>query len=320
MCKMTVLLGNVMNFFVFIGKSYLNYDLSGENINIMGCAIEAVCLRKGSVVSEPGCAEEKTIMKRLAHAKVNIGLIVGKRRPDGYHDLETYMARIGMADLLELEIVPSDSLSITLEGNDYLQGGEDLMEKAARAFSAWWGINFSLSVRIEKRIPLEAGLGGGSSDAACVLEALSSFFSKPLPVELCAAVGSDVPFLASGAVCARVTGRGEVVEPCDGFSGETVYVLVPRSGVNTAAAFKALDSIARPLRHLPALGSCVPEREVYPNDFELVYTGERPEGLLRGPDYCSLTGSGSGWFIITRFLNECLFTSADYVLHQTEFM
>ena len=259
-------------------------------------------------------------MRLLAHAKVNIGLLAGDRRPDGYHDLETYMARVELADNLDVEIEPASSLSITLEGNDYLQGGMDLMEKAARAFSSYWGLGFTLYVRIEKHIPVQAGLGGGSSDAAAVLNALSSFFSKPLPVELSADVGSDVPFLASGFTAALCKGRGEILQPCQGFSGQDLYILVPEDRVETKAAFNALDSIARPLRNLPALGSCAPTREVYPNDFELVYKGLRPEALLGGPCYCSLTGSGSGWFAVTRFLDECLFTSAGFALHKTRFM
>ena len=259
-------------------------------------------------------------MRVRAYAKVNIGLLVGDRRADGYHELETYMAKVGLFDELEVSIRPARELSVTLEGNDYLPQGEDLMEKAARLFSRHWGISFHLSVRIEKHIPLQAGLGGGSADAAAVLNALSVFFSKPLPVELSASVGSDVPFLASGFPCALAKGRGELLTPAPAPSGQDVYILVPEERVGTAAAFEALDSIARPRRVLPALGSCAPAREVYPNDFELVYKGKRPEGLLEGPDYCSLSGSGSSWFVITRFLDECLFTSAGFVLHKTRFI
>lgn len=259
-------------------------------------------------------------MRLQAHAKVNIGLLAEDLRDDGYHNIKTYMAKVELADFLEVSIEPSTSLSVSLEGNDYLHGEQDLMEKAAYAFYSFWGIGFALSVRIEKHIPLQAGLGGGSSDAAVVLQALSSYFSKPLPVELSARVGSDVPFLASGYSAAFCTGRGEILTPCQGFTGQELYILVPEDRVATRAAFNALDSIARPFRNLPALGSCAPSREVYPNDFELVYKGLRPEALLGGPFYCSLTGSGSGWFAITSSLDECLLTSAGFDLHRTRFI
>ena len=110
-------------------------------------------------------------MQVEAHAKINIGLIVRERGENGLHPLESYMALIGLCDLLDIAIEEADEFSISIERSvPYLEDGHmDLMEKAARIFSERFSQPFRITVRIEKRIPSKAGLGGGSADAAAVL-------------------------------------------------------------------------------------------------------------------------------------------------------
>ena len=246
-------------------------------------------------------------MRLEANAKINIGLIVGERRSDGYHSIETIMARLALADIIHAELSPSPVLSVTINGNEgYLRGGTDLMEKAALSYAEASDRTFHLDISIEKHIPVMAGLGGGSSDAASVLLFLESSFGNLLGKErlfdAAASVGSDVPFFISGAKGAIVRGRGEIIEETEVPSGLSVLLSASGKGISTAEAYAALDSIARPERHLGPISVCFPTRTSHPNDFELVApagaafpiaSGELPEGT-----YISMTGSGDVWFAL----------------------
>ena len=244
-------------------------------------------------------------MRLEAPAKINIGLLVGALRDDGYHDIETIMARISLYDIIDAEVRPSDALSVSITGNEgYIGDGMDLMEKAARLFSDRSGISFSLTIAIDKRIPARAGLGGGSSDAAAVLRFLDGAFSHPLSrhelMDLAAAVGSDVPFFMAGYPGALVRGRGEIVMstyvPC----GRRIALFVPEEGVSTAQAYRLLDRSARPERHLAGLAAAFPTPSSHPNDFAAAAGGSMPScipgSLIQDGAYISMTGSGSAWF------------------------
>ena len=246
-------------------------------------------------------------MRLSAEAKVNIGLIVGDRRADGYHDIETIMARISLADIIEAEIEQSSSFSVSIKGNDsYLSASAtDLMERAARFFYEITGFPFALSLRVEKHIPVMAGLGGGSSDAAAVLTYLNRQFGFPIDkkhlAELSVSVGSDVPFFVSGYSGALVKGRGESVSECYVPHGKRIYIRIGEEGINTAKAYAELDKIPRKQRHLSEIRA-FPTRELFPNDFELVssltHKDVFPSVFTADGAYVSLTGSGSAWFSI----------------------
>ena len=107
------------------------------------------------------------IIEKKAYAKVNLGLRVLSKRPDGFHPLKTIFHLIDLHDVITLDVSDSAVTEVAVKGNeDYLPpGGVDLMEKAARLFSATSGITFRALITIEKHIPSQAGLGGGSSDA-----------------------------------------------------------------------------------------------------------------------------------------------------------
>ena len=241
-------------------------------------------------------------MRERAYAKVNIGLHVGRKRPDGYHDIDTYMALIDLYDDVSAEIRCADSFSCHIvKEREYIVDGKDLMEVAAAAFSAVTGILFSIDISITKRIPAGAGLGGGSSDAAAVLRMLTMHFgtSRENLMKAAAMTGSDVIFFASGYSAAHVAGRGEILSPVRIPEGLKVCVCIPESRVRTADAYSRLDSIERVERELPPLVfSPVPDEKIYSNDFELVSSVSRPFLDSEGPCYVSLTGSGSGWIAI----------------------
>ena len=238
-------------------------------------------------------------MEEKAYAKINMGLAVGDRGMDGLHSIESYMALIDLYDLIDVDISLSSSLSVMIERDgQYLKEGEkDIMERCAEIFSRRFRIPFSLSIRIRKMIPSEAGLGGGSADAALILRSLFAYFGIDEDIkETAALVGSDVPFLASGYSTAFVSGRGEVVERCSGLGSLPLLLFLSAKGNSTAEAYRALDCLNREKVHLPPLS--FPDRKNFPNDFEKVYPLSIPEDIASSGAYVSLSGSGSAWYAL----------------------
>ena len=148
------------------------------------------------------------------YAKVNLILRVVRKRPDGYHDIDSLMQTVDLADTVTLRW---GGPGLTVGCSEASLGGEsNLAWKAAKRFFEATGIEGRVDIFVSKRIPVAAGLGGGSSDAACVLNALASYHgispASGLVAALALEVGSDVPYLLKGGP-ARVRGRGEIVEP-----------------------------------------------------------------------------------------------------------
>ncbi len=152
-----------------------------------------------------------------APAKANLVLRVGARRADGYHEIASLLAPLDLADLVEVRVAPGrrGGVSCRVPGRPDLDGPANLAARAAGAFRDRLGIRDRCEIRVEKRVPVTAGLGGGSSDAAAVLRCLARAYGMRDPAELAQmalAVGSDVPFFL-GRGPAWVRGRGERVEP-----------------------------------------------------------------------------------------------------------
>ncbi len=172
-------------------------------------------------------------VRLIAPAKVNLALEVLRRRPDGYHEVETVMTTVDLADRVTIEMAPPGSgLSITLEG-DYAAGivpEEDLARRAAIRMADAAGREPDLAITVEKRIPSPGGLGGGSSDAAAVIRGLRHLWRLDWPMErleaVAATLGSDVPFFLHGGT-ARCSGRGERVEPLRDVTKLRMLILVP---------------------------------------------------------------------------------------------
>lgn len=176
-----------------------------------------------------------------ANAKVNLTLEVLRRRTDGYHELASVFATVGLADTVRVAAAPSLDVRITPDVG--AAKGEDLASRAVRAYAAAAGKEPRALVRIRKRIPVAAGLGGGSSDAAAVLRGLASVWHTPLPTsDVEASIGSDVPFFASGGPFAHVTGRGDRVGPLPPPEVPLWIALVfPAVRLSTASVFAAFD-------------------------------------------------------------------------------
>ena len=181
-----------------------------------------------------------------AQAKVNLALQVGPRRPDGYHDLATLFARIDLADDVLVRIEASGvTVQMSRGGVPDESAGppeKNLALLAARAYmdAARWPNG--CAIEIEKRIPVGAGLGGGSADAGAVLRALNALAPRPLPIErllrIAATLGADVPFLTLDAPLALGTDRGDAVRGASS----------ARSAVARARASAVLDLDGRCLR------------------------------------------------------------------------
>ena len=161
-------------------------------------------------------------MRLAAHAKVNLTLEVLGTRPDGYHELRSVVAEIPLHDDVELLAAPAGEVTVEMSGDGMevpcVPCEENLAVRAARALAEAAGVSRGVRICIVKRIPVGAGLGGGSADAAAVLNGLNEMWGLSLPRErLCAIgaeVGSDVPALVLGGVV-LMEGRGERVRAWD---------------------------------------------------------------------------------------------------------
>ena len=146
-----------------------------------------------------------------AYAKVNLGLNVVAKRGDGYHEVDTLMARVSVFDTVRLE--PASSVTLNVQGADLGQQEDNLAYRAARLYLEATQQDEGVHIALEKRIPVAAGLGGGSSDAGAVLRGLSQLYPKEVDLlELAKALGSDVPFFTQDFSAVRARGRGEKLE------------------------------------------------------------------------------------------------------------
>ena len=182
-------------------------------------------------------------MRTKAYAKLNLTLDILRRREDGYHDMQMVMQAIDLAD--ELDISPAQgegAMSTTLS---YLpQDGRNLAQLAAQAFREATGSDLQVDIAIDKRIPVCAGMAGGSSDAAAVLRAMDALTGAGLSPERLAeigqAVGSDVPYCVMGGT-ALAEGRGEILTPLPPLPPCHVVVCKPPFPISTPQLFSRVD-------------------------------------------------------------------------------
>lgn len=159
-----------------------------------------------------------------APAKINLYLEVLSKRKDGYHEIETLFERVSISDRISVELVQDRSspgqagtaTTITCDDPAIPAGEESLMRQVVDVFNQKIGMDLAFKVVLEKRIPVGAGLGGGSSDAAALLKALNEITGFPLDMDALFSIsrklGSDIPFFLSGASFARGKGRGDIIQ------------------------------------------------------------------------------------------------------------
>ncbi len=192
-------------------------------------------------------------IKEKAYAKLNISLDVSSRRQDGYHDMVMVMQTVSLYD--EVELSPEEGGRVRAKTNlPFIPGDErNLAVKAALKFLEATGHEGrGLLIKIDKKVPVGAGMGGGSSDAAAVLRALNRLYGFPLSTaeleELSCAVGSDVAFCVAGGT-ALATGRGEKLRALPPLPDCLFVVCKPEFSISTPELFRKLDQI--PLRRHP---------------------------------------------------------------------
>lgn len=262
-------------------------------------------------------------LRMLAPAKINLGLEVIRRRADGFHDINTVFVAVGLFDEIEMRARDDGRILLEIEGNRALEPGpENLCARAAAALRERIGRpDLGLEMKLIKRIPTGAGLGGGSSDAASTLLGAavlwgSSDISPQVLHELGLALGSDVPFFLQGGV-ALGESRGEILSPLDltlpfavllvnpGIHLPTpwAYRMVGRTGEREPSDLAAL--LAEGVRHPETLSAAIV------NDFEPAIFAEYPLlGELKerlyaaGALFALMSGSGSTMFGLFRNTEE----------------
>ena len=256
-----------------------------------------------------------------APAKVNLVLRVGARRADGYHNVDTLFAAVGLCDRLRVERVAA-GITVEVVGADLGDPRDNLVYRAARAYLDARAGRGGVAIRLVKRIPVGGGLGGGSSDAAATLRCLDELFEPPAGAAALTGVarglGADVPFFLSPSALALGGGRGDHLTPLPPLPPRPVLLVGSPEGVGTAWAY---DLLARG-RGGGAEGPSAGEPDPPPaarcrdwttvagmahNDFEAPVFGVRPDlratvVSLRGtsPLLALMSGSGSTVFAVYR--------------------
>lgn len=248
-------------------------------------------------------------LKLEANAKINLGLAITGRLPNGYHTLSTNFIEVDFADKLSIELIP-DSITEFSSSGIHIPGETNICIEAVELLRKKTGYPFGVSIHLEKVIPIGAGLGGGSSDAAAVLKALNQLWNlnfsanelKSIAVEL----GADVPFFIDGGI-QYGSNIGDQLTPLDPEPYRKLHILLvfPDFQVSTVWAYgelkKCLKSFSNKdkFKTLPV----VLNWQFFENDFEQVIVSTYPEAgeilaKLRnsGALLASLSGSGSTMF------------------------
>lgn len=254
--------------------------------------------------------ENKNI-RLLAPAKINLHLAVGQPREDGYHPITSIFQKISLCDFINFRnAVNGESETIVTGLERYVESGKSTIDKAIFLWREFTGIKDSILVNVTKSIPVQSGLGGGSSDAASVLLALNQLtegsaghLSDEELIKLGANVGCDVPFFLANCDAAVVSGLGEIIQPIEARHDLRGYIILPKDEkISTKAAYEALNQ-----RKTISLleGKKFLYEEYYKdfttwnfrNDFELV--NKRPKIDVLPGERLFLTGSGSAWVLLT---------------------
>ncbi|MBM7689897.1 4-(cytidine 5'-diphospho)-2-C-methyl-D-erythritol kinase [Enterococcus ureilyticus] len=179
-----------------------------------------------------------------APAKINLGLDALYKRKDGYHELEMIMASVDLADRLTFELLPKDEILIETDSSFLPVDRRNHVYQAAELLKNTFGLTQGVRIYIEKRIPVAAGLAGGSSDCAAALRGLNRLWNLGLSLEelaeLGSKIGSDVPYCIHGGT-AFVTGRGEKIKFLPSMPQCWVVLVKPRMSVSTSSIFSSLS-------------------------------------------------------------------------------
>lgn len=183
-------------------------------------------------------------------AKINLSLDVTGKLPNGYHTIESVFQTIGIYDTIHIELFGENNISLECSSPEIPCNEKNIAYKAVTLFKEMSGIDFGCKIKIEKHIPSQAGLGGGSSDGACVFYILNKLLetnyklSDMLPYA--AKLGADVPFFLMGGT-AYAEGIGEKLTPLNDCSGKIMLIAKGSAGISTPQAYKNIDMLENPV-------------------------------------------------------------------------
>jgi 4-diphosphocytidyl-2-C-methyl-D-erythritol kinase len=253
-----------------------------------------------------------------AHAKLNLFLRVLGRDADGFHAIETLFCLVSLADTLRAERRNGRRITIDVSGADAGPAEENLAVRAAALVLEATGHRFGVHLTLDKRIPVRAGLGGGSSDAAAALQAVNALAGHAVPrhelLQFAARLGSDVPFFMSGGPLALAWGRGERMLALPALQTAPALLVVPPFGIGTAEAYGWVDAARQSSSRrgavaldLDVLSHWGDIGRLAGNDFESPVFQHHPpvraafEALVgTRPLVCRMSGSGSTLFAVYR--------------------
>ena len=256
-------------------------------------------------------------LHRPAPAKVNLFLRVLAKETSGYHGIETLFCLLDLADELTAERRPGTGTTIEVQGADLGNPADNLAVRAAELVLQATGRRFGVHLRLDKRIPVQAGLGGGSSDAAAALLLTNQLAGNAVPrhelLQFAARLGSDVPFFLSDARLALAWGHGERMMRLPSLPASPALLVVPPEGVPTAEAYAWIDQGDGGTRRgglsldPDSLRTWGDVARMAGNDFEAAVFAKRPavraafEALAAThPLLCRMTGSGSSLLAVFR--------------------
>ncbi len=240
-----------------------------------------------------------------AYAKVNLSLEIKGKREDGYHIIDTVMQTISLCDIVYIKKVSNGEITIICDDEE-LSGENNLCYKASRLFFDKTKINGGCNINIKKNIPVSAGLGGGSADAAATLKGLNRLYGQPLDLselkKLALFLGADVPFFIEGGT-ARAGGIGEELNKI--CSNLHLYLLLIKDGEKPSTAFmyKKIDELGVSSSGEKISDDCEKSllkgdfelfKSSFKNDFSLVwnYKKIKQDIMENGGEQVSLSGSG----------------------------
>ncbi len=259
-----------------------------------------------------------------SYAKLNLALAITGVGQSGFHSVDMIMQEVSLHDTITLQ--PADTIFV--DCGDVCEMHRNTAYKAAQLFFAQTGLPGGVSIHIQKRIPAQGGLGGGSSNAAAVLLALDNMFETALPQNtlavLAGQIGSDVPFFLHGG-CMRAQGRGEALSSLPNNLDAQYLLVKPDAGVGTARAYQLSDALGPVHVEIDQVADALRQGDaaayfsstgnaLYPAAQQLCPPVSRTVDDLKqaGADFAMMTGSGSCVFGI--FTDPALLQQAETVL------
>jgi len=247
----------------------------------------------------------------LSYGKINLGLEIIGTRPDGYHEILTIFQTVKLCDTIS--VYPSHGIEVLCDNPDIPQGEGNIAYKAAEALKKRCGYNAGARIEIKKKVPSEAGMGGGSSNAAVALIALNELWKANLAVdelaEIGGGLGADIPFFFTGGT-ALGSGKGEKITPLDDLDEMEALLAVPNFKVSTQDAYRKIDKLLTTKNRANNILAFLKRKKGFSsltNDFELFLFPEFPilEGIAKsftglGALKTGVTGSGSVVFGLFR--------------------